>query len=59
MTSLDMLLLSGDTVYTQWIIEFHVTSEILHLSLLPIFPTFNLKKKKLTLVAQANYLLIS
>lgn len=45
MTSLDMLLLSGDAVYTQWITEFHVTSEILHLSLLPIFPTFNLKKK--------------
>lgn len=58
MTSLDMLLLSGDAVYTQWITEFHVTLEILHLSLLPIFPTFNLKKK-LALVAQANYLLIS
>jgi len=28
-----------------WITEFHVTSKILNLSLLPVFPTFNLKKK--------------
>lgn len=39
------ILLCIDTVHMWWITEFHVTSKILNLSLLPVFPTFNLKKK--------------
>lgn len=44
-TSLDTLLLSVDVVYTWWITEFHITSKIWNLSLLPVFPAFHLKKK--------------
>lgn len=55
LTSLDIFLLSVDTVRMWWITEFHVTSKIWNLSLLPVFSTFNLKK--MALVTQANYLL--